>query len=98
MSTPSLTMFTATIHSSRLAVNAWSFFAAAASVCRTTVGDFPVTSCRSLATWRAWVPSAAMTRPPASRWPSARTPVSFVCASRRMRGRPSGSSVEIAVR
>ena len=34
-------MLTATIHSSRESVNAWSFLCAPASVCRTTVGDYP---------------------------------------------------------
>ena len=47
---------------------------------------------------RAWAESAAITRPPASAWPPARSARSRVSASRRIRGRPSGSSVEIAVR
>jgi hypothetical protein len=98
MSTPSDTMFTATIHGSRERRNPSSFLCAFASVCSTTVGDAPVISRSAPATARACDESAVTTSPPASRWPAARTSSNFACAARRIRGRPSGSSVEIAVR
>ena len=72
MSTPSETMFTATIQRSRPAPNARSLAAARASVCTTTTGERPVISLSTSATRRAWPPSAVTTRPPASRCPVAR--------------------------
>ena len=92
MSTPSLTMLTATIQRSEERVKACSFSAARASVCRTTVGGRPVIARSALATARACSPSAATTRPPASRWPAARTCSRRSWAAARMRGRPSASS------
>jgi hypothetical protein len=98
MSTPSETMFTATIHGSRAVVNPASFSAALGSLCRTSNGLCPVASHRSAAILRAWDESAAITNPPASRCPSLRSIRSLASASRRIRASPSGSSVEIAVR
>ena len=98
MSTPSETMFTATIQGSREDVNAASFSAARASVCRTTTGGAPVMARSTFATARACSPSAATTSPPASRCPPARTACSRSCAAARIRGSPSASSTEIAVR
>ena len=69
MSTPSETMFTATIHGSRERRKASSFLCASTSVCRTTVGDAPVISLSAPATARACSESAVTTRPPASRCP-----------------------------
>ena len=78
MSTPSETMFTATIQRSRPLPNARSFCAARASVWTTTTGDLPVISLSVAATRRAWPLSAVMTSPPASRWPPARTSSSLL--------------------
>ena len=89
MSTPSLTMLTATSQRSAERVKACSFSAARASVCSTTVGGRPVMARSALATARACSPSAATTSPPASRWPPARTCSRRSCAAARMRGRPS---------
>ena len=98
MSTPSETMFTATIQGSRGAAERGQLLAARDSVCKTTTGALPVSSPRSFAICLAWVASAATAKAPASRWPRSRTARNFSLASVRIRGRPSGSSVEIAVR
>ena len=75
MSTPSETMLTATIHGSRELREVGELLRAArVSVCRTMTGARPVTP--RAAAWRsarACVGSAAITRPPASRCPPARS-------------------------
>ena len=98
MSTPSETMFTATIHGSREHVNAASFSAARASVWRTTTGGAPVMARSTFATARACSPSAATTSPPASRWPARAQRQQRSWAAARIRGSPSARSTEIAVR
>ena len=98
MSTPSETMFTATIQGSRPSRKRSSFTCARGSLCSTTTGARPVISASTRAIARAWSVSAATTSPPASRCPPSRTEVSLSWALRRIRGSPSGSSVEIAVR
>ena len=91
MSTPSETMFTATIHGSLERVNSASLAAARGSACRTTTGLRPVASLSSAAIRRACAESAAITSPPASAMArAARSSRRRASASRRMRGRPSG--------
>ena len=66
MSTPSLTMRTATSHGSRLVANAEMRCDAVGSSLVTTTAFTPSRSRMILATPRAWSRSIAMTRPPAS--------------------------------
>ena len=99
MSTPSETMFTATIHGSRELRNVGEL----ARGVRLGVQDDERRASGGLVQQPARSGARGSRRrplraPPASRCPSARSPRSFASASLRIRGSPSGSSVEIAVR
>ena len=98
MSTPSLTMLTATIQRSVERVNAWSFSAARASVCRTTVGSWPVRLAQHLRDRAGVLAVGGDDEPARVAVAAGAEPSSRSCAAARMRGRPSASSIEIAVR